>query len=153
MVNLRLSRRPVKKQKRLRKILLVGTEDREDFLDYLDIDVVSSDKGKKYKWGNRNIMNMPCRVLPRQEVVQQTDIIIYIVDCDDINSFNDASIYSNIHLHVPYHIVIASNYNPSIFRSKFYKNLNRFTEVHMFDDNYDDYEVQNFLKHITKKVL
>jgi hypothetical protein len=152
MVNLRLSRRPVQKQKRLRNILLVGTEDREDFLDYLDIDVVSSDKGKNYRWKNRNIMNMPSRVVPRQEVIQQTDVIIYIVDCDDINSFKDASIYSEMLSHVPHHIVIAVNYNANIFRSKFYKHLNRLTEVHVFDDDYEDYELENFLKYITKKV-
>ncbi len=96
-------------------------------------------------------MNMPCRVIPRQEVIQQTDVIIYIVDCDDIKSFKDASIYSKMHLHVPHHIVISINYNPCIFRSKFYKELNRWTEVHIFDDNYDDDELENFLKFITKK--
>jgi hypothetical protein len=153
MVNLRLFRRPVHKQKRLKNILLVGTPDREDFLEYLDIDVnQANDKGKNYRWKNRNLMNIPCGVAPRPEVVATTDVIIYFVDCKKMSTFEIAKQYSQYHLHVPHHLIVACNYKSHIRRSRFYLELVRTTNnTQLFSDYLDYDELETYVRQLTKK--
>jgi len=153
MVNLRLSRRPVQKQRRLRNVLLVGSkEEREDFLDYIEVNVnQSEDKGKNYRWNNRNLLNIPCGVTPRPEAIYTTDVVIYFVDCEDRSSYEAARQYALNLLHVGHHLVVASNYRDSLTRSKFFRELSRYTDVSLFTDDDED-DIESYLRQLTKKV-
>jgi hypothetical protein len=137
MVNLRLSRRPQQKQQRLRNVLIVGLdEDRNEFLDYLEIDVKKSKQGqgKNYKWKNRNLMSMPYKCEPRYEVITKTDVVIYFVDCQKRETFDVAMWYSNMHLHVTQHMIVAVNYDErKVISSKFFKKLEKYVDVSIFD--------------------
>ncbi len=153
MVNLRLSRRPTQKQRRLRNVLLVGSkEEREEFLDYIEVDVnQTEDKGKNYKWKNRNLLNIPCGIIPRPEAIYTTDVVIYFVDCEDMSSYEAARQYALNLLHVGHHLVVASNYRDSFTRCQFFRELSRYTDVSLFTDDDED-EVESYLKQLTRKV-
>lgn len=153
MVNLRLSRRPVQTQRRLRNVLFVGSkEEREDFLDYIEVDVSrqAEDKGKNYRWKNRNLLNIPCGVFPRPEAISRTDVVIYFVDCEDRSSYEAARRYAQDLMHVGHHLIVASNYRDSFTRSLFFRELSRYTDISLFTD--DDDDVESYLKQLTKKV-
>ena len=155
MVNIRLSRRPQQQQKRLRNVLIVGLdEDRDDFLDYLDINVKKTEKGKNYKWKNRNLMSMPYKCVPHNEVISKTDIVIYFVDCKKRETFEVAMWYSNMHFHVSQHMIVAINYDErKVVSSKFFKELEKSVDVNIFDGDEDFDVVEIYLKQLTKRLV
>lgn len=141
-------------KKRLRNVLLVGSSDREDFLDYLDLTCVNNvDKAHNYRWKNRNIMNVPTSVIPRHEVTYSTDIIIYFVNVAEKNNLNWLKYYFDTHLHVKHHIIVYSDFDEDfgkLKKSEFYKEANKYTDVMIFDSDYE--EVETFIRKLTKKV-
>ena len=152
MVNLRL-RRAQPRQQRLRNVLIVGLdEDRNDFLDYLDIHVKKSVKGVNYRWKNRNLMSMPYKCTPRPEVITQTHVVVYFVDCEKEETFQVAQMYSNMHLHVEHHFIVAVNYDEKIVgKSKLFKDLYKTFHVQIFDGDLDYDVVESHLKQLTKR--
>jgi hypothetical protein len=153
MVNLRLSRRPLYKQERLKNVLIVGcNEDRNEYLEYLDIHVKKSEKGVNYRWHNRNLMSMPYGCIPRQEVITKTHVVIYFIDCENRETFDVAQWYFNMNIHVQEHIIVGVNYDErKIISSKFYKELNKNVNAEIFDGDYDYDVVESYLKQLTKK--
>jgi len=154
MVNLRLSRRPQQTQQRLRNVLIVGpNKDRNNFLDYIDINVKKTNQGKNYRWRNRNLMSMPYMCEPRYEVITKTDVVMYFVDCKKRETFDIAMWYSNMHLHVTHHMIIAVNYDErKVVSSKFFKKLEKYVDVNIFDGDEDFDVVEEHLRLLTKKV-
>lgn len=149
---IRLRRHSLEK-KRLRNVLLVGSSDREDFLDYLDINCVDNlDKARNYRWKNRNLMNVPTNVVPRPEVTYKTDIIVYFVNLTEKNNLSLLKYYFDTHIHVKHHIIVYSDFDEDYGRLKksdFYKDVNKYTDMMMIDSDYEDLET--FIKKLTKK--
>lgn len=149
---MRLRRHPFE-SKRLRNILLVGSKEREDFLEYLDINRINKTISKNYRWKNRNIMNIPTGLAPRFEVIHKTDIIIYFVNTRETNNLELLMEYFYNHMHVQHHLIVCNDFEKDfrkLKKSEFYKEINKYTDVNLYDSDYE--EVEDYIRVLTKKV-
>lgn len=153
MVNMRI-KRSVYSSKKISNILLVGTEERNNFLEmFIDKTIEEPIRCSRHNYKKSTFYNLGYKKGMPQRIYDSMDMVIFFIDYQDKNSIDVAYKYLKNTKQLENHMVVYVNSDDQEMElgdnTKFFRSLKR-----IYNDHYEfvdmDEESQSLYTYITK---